>query len=104
LSLSHPLSTPGTPMLVFLSKIRIMGGVMLIMEKIIVPAPETRILKMLQNLEKAIVIAMATKENLKRSFLLLPLGLKTNLILAKVVTVCPKNVRSILTGFVFVAE
>jgi hypothetical protein len=94
-------------MLVFLSRIRITGGVMLTMptmEKIAMAAPETRTLKMLQNLEKAMVIAMATKESLRRNFLLLPLGLKTNLILAKVVTVCPKNVRSILTGFVFVAE
>ncbi len=77
---------------------------MLIMEKIIIPAPETKTLKMLQNLEKAIVTALATKESLKRNFLLLPLGLKTNLILAKVATVCQKNVRSILKGFVFVAE
>jgi hypothetical protein len=36
---------------------------MLIMEKITMPAPETRILKMLQNLGKAMAIAMATKES-----------------------------------------
>jgi hypothetical protein len=78
---------------------------MLIMEKIAMAAPETGILKMLQNLEKvmAMVMVMATKESLKRNFLLSPLGLKINLIQAKVATVYPKNVRSILTDFVFVA-
>jgi hypothetical protein len=93
-------------MLVFLSRIRITGGVMLtipIMEKIAMAAPEARTLKVLQNLEKAMVIAMATKESLRRNFLLLPLGLKTNLTPAKVVTVCQKNVRSTLMGIAFVA-
>jgi hypothetical protein len=93
-------------MLVFLSRIRITGGVMLtipIMEKIAMAAPEARTLKMLQNLEKAMVMAMATKESLKRNFLLLPLGLKTNRTLAKVVTVCQKNVRSILMDIASVA-
>jgi hypothetical protein len=75
---------------------------MLIVEKTTMPTPETRILKVLQNLEKPMAIAMATKEGLKKNFLLLPLGLKTNRILAKVVTVCPKNVRSILMDSVSV--
>jgi hypothetical protein len=92
-------------MLVFLSRIRITGGVMLtiIMEKGAMAAPEARTLKMLQNLEKAMVIAMATKESLRRNFLLLPLGLKTNPTLARVVTVCQKNVRSISTDIASVA-
>jgi len=39
---------------------------------------------------------METKGDFKKNFLLLPLGLITNLIQAKVATVCPKNVKSIL--------
>jgi hypothetical protein len=68
---------------------------MLITEKMatIVP-PETKVFKVLQNLETTTAIAMAAKESLRKNFLLLPLGLTTNLILAKVVIACQKNVRS----------
>jgi hypothetical protein len=87
-------------MLVFLNSKKMMGGgvvlTMEIMETMV--TPETEVLKMLLNKEIKTVtaIAMKTKGDFKKKFLLLPLGLITNLIQAKVATVCPKNVKSIL--------
>jgi hypothetical protein len=75
------------------------------MEKtIIMLTPETKVRKILPNLETIIAIAMETKENLKENFLLLHLGLTISLIPVKVVTACQRNVRSTLQTIVFVAE
>ncbi len=77
---------------------------MLIMEKTITMATlEVKVLKVLQNLETTTAIAMATKESLRKNFLLLLLGLTTNLRPAKVVIACQKNVRSTSRIFAFVA-
>jgi DNA-binding XRE family transcriptional regulator len=93
-------------MLVFLNSKRMMGVGMLTMEITVttttIVAPETRVLKVLPNLEIKIVIAMETKGNLKESFLLLHLGLITSLTLAKVAIAYQKNVRSILKNIVSV--
>ncbi len=80
------------------------GGVMLIMEKTTtLAAAEVEVLKVLQNLETATAIAIAAKESLRKIFLLLHLGLITNLTPVKVVIACQKNVRSTSRIFAFVA-
>jgi hypothetical protein len=81
------------------------GGVVLATEKTItMVTPETRVCKLLPNLEIKTAIAMETKGNLKENFLLLHLGLIISLIPVKVVTVCQRNVRSTLQTTVFVVE
>jgi hypothetical protein len=81
------------------------GGVVLATEKTVtMVTPEAKVLKVLPSLEIKTTIAMETKENLKENFPLLHLGLTINLIPAKVVIACQKNVRSTLRTTVFVAE
>jgi hypothetical protein len=73
---------------------------MLATEKMVtMVTPEARVLKGLPNLEIKTVITMETKENLRKNFLLLHLGLIISLIPAKVAIVCQKNVRSTFATF-----